>query len=109
MLKQGTKLVGKSSGENYHIGCVLGELYLLVRDKDDTAWSNYTHSELLKGFNIVKEDWQPKIGERYYFRNGVGVVDCNTWDDNPTDHFRRDYMGIHPTAEEVPMGYKSRK
>ena len=60
----------------------------------------------------LQEKWTPKQKEKYYFINGAGGVDCDLWDNEDADNYRRDYLKIFKTrieAEEYLDYIKARK
>ena len=105
MLKQGQKLKRRLDEVECHIGGVCGEVYFIVTDLLDIAVSAQTKSEILKQYELIEEKWEPEVGERYWFLNDFGGVDCSYWRDREGDIFRRDNLGIYRTKEEVPTSY----
>jgi hypothetical protein len=44
--------------------------------------------------------WMPEIGQKYYFVNDADHHDCSKWAGDRVDLYRRNHIGIFPTAED---------
>jgi len=50
--------------------------------------------------------WLPEMGQEYYFCYSDGVMTYTYWNDSDSDHYRRNHVGIFPTAEDFGRWYR---
>lgn len=60
--------------------------------EDETVFTidcNYFLDNLDEWFEKIKADgihWKPKVGEKYFYINEYGDIECETWDDDDVDN-----------------------
>jgi hypothetical protein len=73
--------------------------------EDETVFTidcNYFLDNLDEWFEKIKADgihWKPKVGEKYFYINEYGDIECETWDDDDVDN-RLMAMGLIRRTEK---------
>jgi len=101
-LKQGD-LIKDCHGSLHKVIEVCGTiLFISHTDKHNSLWSTQTEEQLKEnGFTWDTPAWEPELGKMYWFVyiNAEGEVQDSIWDNDKTDHRRRDFLGIYQTKE----------
>lgn len=57
----------------------------------------------------IEEDEFPSIGCKYYYINDGGYVDVDEYEDDDTDEYRKNYIGIYETEEDCKKAREIKK
>lgn len=57
--------------------------------------------EMEKMIQKPKGKWMPGKGEEYWFISGLGVISKDAWHNTWSDNYRRDFLRIFKTEEEI--------
>ena len=101
-LKQGD-LVKDCEGDTRKILGVCGEV-LFISWTDNHGWFSRTGTEAdLKadGYTWDTPAWEPEKSNIYWFSDERGNVYDSIWDNDQSDHNRRDFLGIYETEEQL--------
>jgi len=100
-LKQGDLIKGGKGGIHKILG-VCGEVVHLSYSGVglDSYLSSYTEVQLKKqGYTWDTPVWEPERKEIYWFIANESECFQSYWDNDKTDHDRRDFLGVYPTKE----------
>ena len=100
-LKQGDIITHKN-GSTQTVLEVIGQLVAISRTDPDEAIRLFTEKQILRaGWSFPKEQWEPKVGEEYYFIDGFGMISMELGDGGFLERARKSFLGIFRTKEEA--------
>jgi hypothetical protein len=109
-LKQGD-IITNTDGNKAKILAVCGEA-VLRSDLNyfDEAHAWFTEKELIKdGWQFPKEEWVPKLREKYWGITHDGFVNSFMWDNDKTDNNIKNFLGIYPNEESAQQALQDIK
>ncbi len=61
----------------------------------------YTDEEIVRYFEVPKEEWKPKVDGEYCFINDVGSIDSSDWKEDSIDQKRMNFGNVFRTQEDA--------
>ena len=101
-LKKGD-LIKNGNGVTRKVIEVCGTILHMSFGEDHSRFNYTTDEKNLRadGYTWDTPAWEPEYGSIYWcvYINGKGEVLDSIWDNDETDHRRRDFLGIYQTKE----------
>jgi len=97
-LKQGNLIKNRNGNTRKVMGVCGDTLHLSFLDNHAEYSFTTTEAQLKKeGYTWDTPAWEPSLGILYWFIDAEGDVIDSIWNDDITDHARRDFLGIYQT------------
>jgi len=99
-LKQGD-LIEEAEGYTRKVIEVCGTILFISGHSDHNKYDFTATETTLKacGYTWDTPAWEPSIDQRYWWFDSCGEVIYSIWNDDSTDHGRKDFLGIYETKE----------
>ncbi len=67
----------------------------------DIAPAVWTFEKIEECFELPKEEWEPKVGEKCWFILSSGYISYAYWEGSSGDKYIKDFMGIYKDQESA--------